>query len=255
MTSFGNCGRRHSGWALAQLAGRALGGQRWRRSAGHPCCCSSKARRRSRTSHASRPGPAPDPRPARAALPQNVVATVNLDCKLDLKSIALHARNAEYNPKRFAAVIMRIREPKSTALIFASGKMVGGDAGGAVLLGHRRTAKRVPGSTMPSSPGCVGALKQVARLPQVCTGAKSETESRLAARKVSPRQAGGLLGMRSVLNTRCCCCRVRGRAGAHTALLAAGHGGRRVSWGWARRSATAGLGWAGRRCVPRTKPR
>ncbi|KAI6110094.1 TBP-domain-containing protein [Pisolithus sp. B1] len=46
---------------------------------------------------------------------QNIVATVNLDCKLDLKTIALHARNAEYNPKRFAA---------TTALIFASGKMV-----------------------------------------------------------------------------------------------------------------------------------
>ncbi|KAK0267479.1 TATA-binding protein (TBP) [Friedmanniomyces endolithicus] len=43
---------------------------------------------------------------------QNIVATVNLDCRLDLKTIALHARNAEYNPKRFAAVIMRIREPK-----------------------------------------------------------------------------------------------------------------------------------------------
>lgn len=43
---------------------------------------------------------------------------------MDLKTIALHARNAEYNPKRFAAVIMRIREPKTTALIFASGKMV-----------------------------------------------------------------------------------------------------------------------------------
>ncbi|KAL4065294.1 TBP-domain-containing protein [Scleroderma yunnanense] len=55
---------------------------------------------------------------------QNIVATVNLDCKLDLKTIALHARNAEYNPKRFAAVIMRIRDPKTTALIFASGKMV-----------------------------------------------------------------------------------------------------------------------------------
>lgn len=53
-----------------------------------------------------------------------MVATVNLECKLDLKNIALHARNAEYNPKRFAAVIMRIREPKSTALIFHSGKMV-----------------------------------------------------------------------------------------------------------------------------------
>ncbi|KAG7854578.1 hypothetical protein KL939_004851 [Ogataea angusta] len=55
---------------------------------------------------------------------QNIVATVNLDCRLELKTIALHARNAEYNPKRFAAVIMRIREPKTTALIFASGKMV-----------------------------------------------------------------------------------------------------------------------------------
>ena len=55
---------------------------------------------------------------------QNVVATVNLGCKLDLKYIALHARNAEYNPKRFAAVIMRIKDPKTTALIFASGKMV-----------------------------------------------------------------------------------------------------------------------------------
>ncbi|XP_036592958.1 TATA box-binding protein-like 2 [Trichosurus vulpecula] len=71
---------------------------------------------------------------------QNIVSTVNLACKLDLKKIALHAKNAEYNPKRFAAVIMRIREPRTTALIFSSGKMV-------------------------------------------CTGAKSEELSRLAARK------------------------------------------------------------------------
>ena len=63
---------------------------------------------------------------------QNIVSTVNLGecghtaqsvtassgCKLDLKTIALRARNAEYNPKRFAAVIMRIREPRTTALIF-----------------------------------------------------------------------------------------------------------------------------------------
>lgn len=69
-----------------------------------------------RQSHAQRTGVAP--------VLQNVVATVNLNCKLDLRSIALRARNAEYNPKRFAAVIMRIRDPKTTALIFASGKMV-----------------------------------------------------------------------------------------------------------------------------------
>jgi transcription initiation factor TFIID TATA-box-binding protein len=30
---------------------------------------------------------------------QNVVATVNFGVALDLKQIALHARNAEYNPK------------------------------------------------------------------------------------------------------------------------------------------------------------
>ena len=30
---------------------------------------------------------------------RNIVATVNLGCRLDLKTIALHARNAEYNPK------------------------------------------------------------------------------------------------------------------------------------------------------------
>nr|CAD2183330.1 unnamed protein product [Meloidogyne enterolobii] len=71
---------------------------------------------------------------------QNIVSTVNLGVQLDLKQIALRARNAEYNPKRFAAVIMRIRDPRTTALIFSSGKMV-------------------------------------------CTGAKSEEMSRLAARK------------------------------------------------------------------------
>jgi len=43
---------------------------------------------------------------------------------LDLRKIALNCRNCEFNPRRFAAAIMRIREPKTTALIFSSGKMV-----------------------------------------------------------------------------------------------------------------------------------
>ena len=55
---------------------------------------------------------------------QNIVSTANLKCVLDLREIALKAKNAEYNPKKFAAVIMRIKEPKTTALIFSSGKMV-----------------------------------------------------------------------------------------------------------------------------------
>ena len=71
---------------------------------------------------------------------QNIVSTANLGCDLKLRQIALQARNAEYNPKRFAAVIMRIKEPRTTALIFSSGKMV-------------------------------------------CTGAKSEEDSKKASRK------------------------------------------------------------------------
>ena len=55
---------------------------------------------------------------------ENIVCTVNLCCKLNLREIALQARNAEYNPKRFSAVIMKIKEPKTTALIFSSGRMV-----------------------------------------------------------------------------------------------------------------------------------
>jgi transcription initiation factor TFIID TATA-box-binding protein len=55
---------------------------------------------------------------------QNIVATVNMNTRLNLRTIAQTARNAEYNPRRFAAVIMRIREPRTTALIFASGKMI-----------------------------------------------------------------------------------------------------------------------------------
>mmetsp|Transcript_6701 Transcript_6701/g.8671 ORF Transcript_6701/g.8671 Transcript_6701/m.8671 type:complete len:266 (-) Transcript_6701:275-1072(-) len=55
---------------------------------------------------------------------QNISSTANLGVKLDLKKIALKCRNTEFNPRRFAAVVMRLREPRATALIFASGKMV-----------------------------------------------------------------------------------------------------------------------------------
>ncbi|GAB1319302.1 TATA-box-binding protein isoform X2 [Madurella fahalii] len=55
---------------------------------------------------------------------QNVVATVNLDCRLDLKLISQQARNVEYNRNKFHALVMRIREPRTTTLVFASGKLV-----------------------------------------------------------------------------------------------------------------------------------
>jgi len=54
---------------------------------------------------------------------QNISSTADLGVRLDLKQIALRCRNTEFNPRRFAAVVMRLREPRATALIFASGKM------------------------------------------------------------------------------------------------------------------------------------
>ncbi|XP_014213204.1 TATA-box-binding protein [Copidosoma floridanum] len=55
---------------------------------------------------------------------QNVVSTVNLGCELRLTYINTRTRNSEYNPARFTGLIMRIRNPKATALIFRSGKLV-----------------------------------------------------------------------------------------------------------------------------------
>ena len=47
-----------------------------------------------------------------------------MNCKIDLRMLAQWCRNAEYNPTRFNSVIMRIREPRTTALIFCTGKVV-----------------------------------------------------------------------------------------------------------------------------------
>jgi len=54
---------------------------------------------------------------------QNISATATLGVRIDLKRVALKCRNTEFNPRRFGAVIMRLREPRATALIFNSGKM------------------------------------------------------------------------------------------------------------------------------------
>ena len=54
----------------------------------------------------------------------NIVSIVNLGKKLNLREIALQCTNSEYNPIRINAVIMRIKEPKTAALIFNSGVMI-----------------------------------------------------------------------------------------------------------------------------------
>lgn len=55
---------------------------------------------------------------------KNVIACVNTKCQIPLKLIACRVKNTEYNPKRFSAVTMRIRNPKASANIFSNGKIV-----------------------------------------------------------------------------------------------------------------------------------
>ena len=56
---------------------------------------------------------------------ENLVATADLKCELDLQQIGFQCRNSMYNPKKFPALRMQIREPiRTTALIFKNGKMV-----------------------------------------------------------------------------------------------------------------------------------
>ena len=54
----------------------------------------------------------------------NIVALLNSGCKLNLKHIGLICQNTEYNQKRFNALTMRLKEPKTVALIFDSGKLI-----------------------------------------------------------------------------------------------------------------------------------
>jgi len=55
---------------------------------------------------------------------QNVVAVASLDQKMDLIAIMKNFRNVEYKPKRFPGLVFRLKQPKTTTLIFGNGKMV-----------------------------------------------------------------------------------------------------------------------------------
>ncbi len=55
---------------------------------------------------------------------QNVVAVATLDQNIDLLTIMKFFRNVEYRPKQFPGLVFRLKDPKTTTLIFRSGKMV-----------------------------------------------------------------------------------------------------------------------------------
>ncbi|MBS1264015.1 MAG: TATA-box-binding protein 2 [Methanonatronarchaeales archaeon] len=55
---------------------------------------------------------------------ENVVASTSLDMDLDLERLNAELVGAEYKQEKFPGVVYRLTEPKTAALIFASGKVV-----------------------------------------------------------------------------------------------------------------------------------
>jgi transcription initiation factor TFIID TATA-box-binding protein len=55
---------------------------------------------------------------------ENVVATADLSQHLDLDAILKVTPGAKYNPQRFPGLVYKLKRPKTTTLLFASGKMV-----------------------------------------------------------------------------------------------------------------------------------
>ncbi|MCK4588947.1 MAG: TATA-box-binding protein [Nanoarchaeota archaeon] len=54
----------------------------------------------------------------------NMVVTTDLKHKLNLETIASKLSNTEYNPEQFPGLVIRIKDPKTSALLFSSGKVV-----------------------------------------------------------------------------------------------------------------------------------
>jgi len=54
----------------------------------------------------------------------NIVVSTALEKDIPLEKMAATLPNTEYNPEQFPGLVLRIKEPKTSALIFSSGKVV-----------------------------------------------------------------------------------------------------------------------------------
>ena len=54
----------------------------------------------------------------------NIVVSTSLKHDIPLEKMTATLSNTEYNPEQFPGLVIRIKEPKTSALIFSSGKVV-----------------------------------------------------------------------------------------------------------------------------------
>jgi transcription initiation factor TFIID TATA-box-binding protein len=55
---------------------------------------------------------------------QNIVASGNINLKLNLNFLALEMENTEYEPEQFPGLVYKLIEPTATFLLFSNGKLV-----------------------------------------------------------------------------------------------------------------------------------
>ncbi len=55
---------------------------------------------------------------------ENVVASANLNQKVDLNAVVKGYPGVQYRPEQFPGLVFRLKRPKTATLIFSSGKMV-----------------------------------------------------------------------------------------------------------------------------------
>jgi transcription initiation factor TFIID TATA-box-binding protein len=55
---------------------------------------------------------------------QNIVASSNVGVKVNLDQLAIESYNTEYEPEQFPGLVFRLDEPKTSILVFRSGKIV-----------------------------------------------------------------------------------------------------------------------------------
>jgi len=54
----------------------------------------------------------------------NIVVSTSLEHDISLEKMAAVLSNTEYNPEQFPGLVIRIKDPKTSALVFSSGKVV-----------------------------------------------------------------------------------------------------------------------------------
>lgn len=71
----------------------------------------------------------------------NIVVSTSLEHDIPLEKMAATLSNTEYNPEQFPGLVIRIKEPKTSALIFSSGKVV--CTGGKSLLEVEQSLEKI----------------------------------------------------------------------------------------------------------------